>query len=101
MATKSKFNIAVLPGDGIGIDVTAEAVRVLRYGGYWAAWWNHPWADGEEWFEHCESLVLWRGGDSARADGPRDAFNSQAVLIGNEVSCAECTRERRGHSGTD
>jgi SAM-dependent methyltransferase len=22
----------------------AEAVRVLRHGGYWAAWWNHPWA---------------------------------------------------------
>ena len=30
MATKSTFHIAVLPGDGIGIDVTAEAVRVLR-----------------------------------------------------------------------
>ena len=30
MPTKSTFDIAVLPGDGIGIDVTAEAVRVLR-----------------------------------------------------------------------
>jgi 3-isopropylmalate dehydrogenase len=30
MPTKSTFHIAVLPGDGIGIDVTAEAVRVLR-----------------------------------------------------------------------
>lgn len=27
---KTNFRIAVLPGDGIGIDVTAEAVRVLR-----------------------------------------------------------------------
>src|SRR5687768_2173110 len=27
---KSAFDIAVLPGDGIGIDVTEEAVRVLR-----------------------------------------------------------------------
>ncbi|MBI2803500.1 MAG: isocitrate/isopropylmalate dehydrogenase family protein [Planctomycetes bacterium] len=27
---KTTFHIAVLPGDGIGIDVTAEAVRVLR-----------------------------------------------------------------------
>lgn len=27
---KSNFDIAVLPGDGIGIDVTAEAVKVLR-----------------------------------------------------------------------
>src|SRR4051812_4174994 len=30
MAAKSTFTIAVLPGDGIGIDVTAEAVKVLR-----------------------------------------------------------------------
>ncbi len=30
MPTQSTFHIAVLPGDGIGIDVTAEAVRVLR-----------------------------------------------------------------------
>jgi 3-isopropylmalate dehydrogenase len=27
---KTRFDIAVLPGDGIGIDVTAEAVKVLR-----------------------------------------------------------------------
>ena len=26
----SHFNIAVLPGDGIGVDVTREAVRVLQ-----------------------------------------------------------------------
>jgi 3-isopropylmalate dehydrogenase len=30
MLPKSHFTIAVLPGDGIGIDVTAEAVKVLR-----------------------------------------------------------------------
>ena len=30
MQKNSAFHIAVLPGDGIGIDVTAEAVRVLR-----------------------------------------------------------------------
>jgi redox-sensitive bicupin YhaK (pirin superfamily) len=28
--TKRTFNIAVLPGDGIGVDVTREAVRVLE-----------------------------------------------------------------------
>jgi 3-isopropylmalate dehydrogenase len=28
--TKSEFQIAVLPGDGAGIEVTAEAVKVLR-----------------------------------------------------------------------
>ncbi len=30
MLTKSTFQIAILPGDGIGVDVTAEAVKVLR-----------------------------------------------------------------------
>jgi 3-isopropylmalate dehydrogenase len=30
LMAKSKFNIAVLPGDGIGVEVTAEAVKVLR-----------------------------------------------------------------------
>jgi 3-isopropylmalate dehydrogenase len=30
MPNKSTFHIAVLPGDGIGIDVTTEAVRVLH-----------------------------------------------------------------------
>jgi hypothetical protein len=34
-----------------------EAARVLRSGGWWAAWWNHPWADSEEWFEtFCTQL---------------------------------------------
>ena len=28
-----------------------ELVRVLRPGGYWAAWWNMEWADGEEWYD--------------------------------------------------
>jgi 3-isopropylmalate dehydrogenase len=30
MTAKTAFDIAVLPGDGIGVDVTAEAVKVLR-----------------------------------------------------------------------
>ena len=30
LQTGSTFEIAVLPGDGIGADVVAEAVRVLR-----------------------------------------------------------------------
>jgi SAM-dependent methyltransferase len=34
-----------------------EAARVLRSGGWWAAWWNHPWADSEEWFDSfCTQL---------------------------------------------
>jgi SAM-dependent methyltransferase len=34
-----------------------EIARVLRPGGYWAAWWNNEWADGEEWFDACQSLL--------------------------------------------
>jgi 3-isopropylmalate dehydrogenase len=41
------FQIAVLPGDGIGVDVTAEAVKVLRaveksVGGFTLAFANYP-----------------------------------------------------------
>jgi ubiquinone/menaquinone biosynthesis C-methylase UbiE len=35
----------------------AEIARVLRPGGYWAAWWNHEWADGEEWFDAYQDLL--------------------------------------------
>jgi SAM-dependent methyltransferase len=34
-----------------------EVARVLRPGGYWAAWWNTEWADGEEWFDGYQSLL--------------------------------------------
>jgi ubiquinone/menaquinone biosynthesis C-methylase UbiE len=35
----------------------AEIVRVLRPGGYWAAWWNRARADGQDWFERYQDLV--------------------------------------------
>jgi SAM-dependent methyltransferase len=38
---------------------SGEAARVLRPGGFWAAWWNHAWADGEEWFEIYQDLLEW------------------------------------------
>jgi ubiquinone/menaquinone biosynthesis C-methylase UbiE len=34
-----------------------EIARVLRPGGYWAAWWNTEWADGEEWFDSYQDLL--------------------------------------------
>jgi SAM-dependent methyltransferase len=34
-----------------------EAARVLRPGGWWAAWWNHPWADSESWFDDYYVLL--------------------------------------------
>lgn len=33
------------------------AARVLRPGGWWAGWWNHPRADGHDWFERYQSLL--------------------------------------------
>jgi SAM-dependent methyltransferase len=38
-------------------DGALEVARVLREGGWWVAWWNHPWADSEEWFERYWSLL--------------------------------------------
>ncbi len=35
----------------------AEAARVLRPGGFWAAWWNRAHADGEAWFDDYQQLV--------------------------------------------
>jgi SAM-dependent methyltransferase len=37
-----------------------EAARVLKPGGSWAAWWNHPWADGEPWFERYCTITAER-----------------------------------------
>jgi len=34
-----------------------EAARILRPRGWWAAWWNHPWADGERWFDEYYTLL--------------------------------------------
>jgi hypothetical protein len=31
--------------------------RLLKPGGWWAAWWNHPWADEEVWFDQYYSLL--------------------------------------------
>lgn len=35
----------------------AEIARVLRPGGYWAAWWNRARGDGQDWFERYQDLV--------------------------------------------
>lgn len=36
---------------------SAEAARVLKPGGSWAAWWNRASADGEPWFERYEDVL--------------------------------------------
>ncbi len=35
----------------------SEAARALKPEGWWAAWWNHPWADSEEWFDRFCTLL--------------------------------------------
>ena len=35
----------------------AEVARVLGKGGCWAAWWNHPRADGEAWFDTYQDVL--------------------------------------------
>jgi SAM-dependent methyltransferase len=50
-----------------------ELARVLRPGGYWAAWWNHEAGDGQEWFDAyqgelesaCAGYVRPRGREAA------------------------------------
>ena len=34
-----------------------EVVRVLRPGGWWAAWWSHAWADGQLWFDTYQEVM--------------------------------------------
>jgi ubiquinone/menaquinone biosynthesis C-methylase UbiE len=47
-----------------------EAARVLKDGGWWAAWWNQPWADADAWFDEYYSLL------ETRCDGlSRDQRN--------------------------
>lgn len=36
----------------------AEIARVLRPGGYWAAWWNRARADGSGWFERYQDVLV-------------------------------------------
>lgn len=38
----------------------AEIARVLRPGGYWAAWWNRPRPDGADWFERYQDVLVAR-----------------------------------------
>ena len=41
-----------------------QAARLLRQSGWWAAWWNQPWADDEAWFDRYYSVLEQRCGIS-------------------------------------
>src|SRR5437762_10485869 len=76
MTGKTTFDIAVLPGDGIGIDVTAEAVKVLqalqRAGGFQLRLTTHD----------CGAVCYQRTGDDLPAATLAAARAADAVLLG-------------------
>jgi SAM-dependent methyltransferase len=49
-----------------------EVARVLRPGGHWAAWWNHPAADGEPWFDAYQDAMDAACPDYYRFQGSED-----------------------------
>jgi SAM-dependent methyltransferase len=62
----------------------AEIARVLRPGGYWAAWWNRARADGSGWFERYQDVLAancpgytWR---NLRDEGMAPDWAAPAVL---------------------
>jgi 3-isopropylmalate dehydrogenase len=71
---KSVFTIAVLPGDGIGIDVTLEAVKVLRAleGPFSLNLTSHE----------CGAICYQRTGDDLPADTLAACRSADAVLLG-------------------
>jgi SAM-dependent methyltransferase len=38
-------------------DGAEEMSRILKPRGWWTAWWNHPWADEEAWFDQYYCLL--------------------------------------------
>ncbi len=54
-----------------------EVARVLRTGGYWAAWWNHSVADGEEWHAAYTGAL-----EAACADYDSNQANTEWTLEG-------------------
>src|ERR1041384_5973103 len=76
-AMSTTFNIAVLPGDGIGVDVTAEAVKVLQG--------LEPKLDGITFAFHEYSVgarVYLRHGDPLPAEAFAACRQADAVLLG-------------------
>jgi SAM-dependent methyltransferase len=71
-------------------DASAEAARVVRPGGAWAAWWTHAWPNGEPWFETYRVLLdeacpaygwQWREHDWGATLGARDAFAEPVATV--------------------
>ncbi|MBU3066304.1 tartrate dehydrogenase [Nocardia sp. NEAU-G5] len=68
----STYRIATIPGDGIGVDVTAEAVRVLDAVLSGIEWTEFDWS--------CENYL--RTGAMMPPDGPAQLAGFDAILLG-------------------
>jgi SAM-dependent methyltransferase len=95
---------------------TAEVARVLKPGGYWAAWWNRASAAGERWFDRYESLLerecpgyTWRRqrdadlepdwtGALARAQGRVEPAGTVVLPWVRHLSAAEWLTDERSKS---
>jgi ubiquinone/menaquinone biosynthesis C-methylase UbiE len=88
-----------------------EAARVLGSGGFWAAWWNHAWADGEPWFERYCTLTAERCpgwsreqrdsdwcADAVRANGDFHDPERHDIAWERRVSVDEWLTDLRSHS---
>jgi SAM-dependent methyltransferase len=89
---------------------SAEVARVLRPGGTWAAWWSHPRADGERWFDTYLALVeqaidgfdwSWRDhpwGDTLAARHRFDEPVRRVIPWMRTMTADEWLTETRSHS---
>ncbi|MFC4373734.1 tartrate dehydrogenase [Nocardia halotolerans] len=68
----SAYRIATIPGDGIGVDVTAEAVKVLDRVLPGITWTEFDYS--------CENYL--RTGQMMPADGPQQLAGFDAILLG-------------------
>jgi ubiquinone/menaquinone biosynthesis C-methylase UbiE len=94
----------------------AEIARVLRPGGYWAAWWNRPRERAAEWFERYQDVLVaccpgytWRGKDDAelapdwsdqavRRAGRLESAGQVSVQWNRQVTAAQWMTDERSKS---
>jgi ubiquinone/menaquinone biosynthesis C-methylase UbiE len=58
-----------------------EVARILRPGGHWAAWWNHPATEGQPWFEAYQDLM-----ESACGQNYRHQRQPEASWAGEAIA---------------
>lgn len=93
----------------------AEVARVLKPGGYWAAWWNRARAHGEPWFDAYRDVISscpsyqWQTSEDAQrspdwtdplvaSQGQLEPAGTMLVQWTREVSAADWMTEDRSKS---